>query len=67
MHEFEVAPRDHADDAAIERFAGFLRIPTVSLATAPDHTRDPETFAKARKYLESSFPEVWQALGVETV
>ncbi|KAK9864322.1 hypothetical protein WJX84_003446, partial [Apatococcus fuscideae] len=58
---------DEPSSASLERFAGFLRIPTVSSREAPDHTRNPETFTKAHEYLESNFQDVWKQLDVEKV
>ncbi len=53
------------DDAAIERLAAAVRIPTVSVAETPGE--DFSVFTRFHEFLEASFPRVHQQLTREVV
>jgi carboxypeptidase PM20D1 len=53
------------DDSAIERLAGAVRIPTVSVTEGPD--ADFSSFVRFREFLERTFPQVHRRLTHELI
>ena len=61
----EPIPRLEIDEAAIERLAGAIRLPTVSRVEAPD--ADFDAFDALHRHLEDCFPRVYASLVHELI